>query len=175
GDRHDDEWVIDGEKWFSSHARFASFLVVMAVTDPDAPPHRRLSAFVVPADTPGIEIVRNVGVSGHEEHEGTHAYIRYEGVRVPADHLLGERGAGFAVAQTRLGGGRIHHAMRTVGLVRRSFDMMCERAVSRTTKGELLGRKQLVQEMIADSWIQMEQFRLLVLRTAWRIDRYNDY
>ncbi|OHV49057.1 acyl-CoA dehydrogenase family protein [Pseudofrankia sp. BMG5.36] len=170
-----DEWVIDGEKWFSSHARFASFLIVMAVTDPDAPPHQRLSAFVVPADTPGINIVRNVGVSGHDEHEGTHAYIRYEGVRVPADHLLGERGAGFAVAQTRLGGGRIHHAMRTVGLVRRSFEMMCERAVSRTTKGEMLGRKQLVQEMIADSWIQMEQFRLLVLRTAWRIDRYNDY
>ncbi|MDT3439579.1 acyl-CoA dehydrogenase family protein, partial [Pseudofrankia sp. BMG5.37] len=170
-----DEWVIDGEKWFSSHARFASFLIVMAVTDPDAPAHRRLSAFVVPADTPGIDIVRNVGVSGHDEHEGIHAYIRYEGVRVPADHLLGERGAGFAVAQTRLGGGRIHHAMRTVGLVRRSFEMMCERAVSRTTKGEMLGRKQLVQEMIADSWIQMEQFRLLVLRTAWRIDRYNDY
>ncbi|OHV31873.1 MULTISPECIES: acyl-CoA dehydrogenase family protein [Pseudofrankia] len=170
-----DEWVIDGEKWFSSHARFASFLIVMAVTDPDAPSHRRMSAFVVPADTPGINIVRNVGVSGHDEHEGTHAYIRYEGVRVPADHLLGERGAGFAVAQTRLGGGRIHHAMRTVGLVRRAFEMMCERAVSRTTKGEVLGRKQLVQEMIADSWIQMEQFRLLVLRTAWRIDRYNDY
>jgi len=170
-----DEWVIDGEKWFSSHARFASFLIVMAVTDPDAPSHRRMSAFVVPAATPGINIVRNVGVSGHDEHEGTHAYIRYEGVRVPADHLLGERGAGFAVAQTRLGGGRIHHAMRTVGLVRRAFEMMCERAVSRTTKGEVLGRKQLVQEMIADSWIQMEQFRLLVLRTAWRIDRYNDY
>jgi acyl-CoA dehydrogenase len=96
-------------------------------------------------------------------------------VRIPADHILGDRGEGFAVAQTRLGGGRIHHAMRTVGLVRRAFDAMCERALSRQTQGEVLARKQLVQAMIADSWIQMEQFRLLVLRTAWRIDRYDDY
>lgn len=170
-----DEWVINGEKWFSSHARFASFYIVMAVTEPDAPAHRRLSALIVPAETPGIEIIRDMAVFAHGEEQGTHAYLRYTDVRVPADHLLGERGAGFAVAQTRLGGGRIHHAMRTVGLVRRSFDMMCERAVSRTTKGEMLGRKQLVQEMIADSWIQLEQFRLFVLRTAWRIDEYNDY
>ena len=170
-----DEWVIDGEKWFSSHARFASFLIVLAVTDPDAPPHQRMSMFVVPSDAPGLRTVREVGVWGHDEEIGTHAYLRYEGVRVPADHLLGERGGGFAVAQTRLGGGRIHHAMRTVGLVRRAFDMMCERAVSRTTKGERLADKQLVQQMIADSWIEMEQFRLLVLRTAWRIDKHDDY
>lgn len=170
-----DEWVIDGEKWFSSHARFASFLIVLAVTDPDAPPHQRMSMFVVPSDAPGLRTVREVGVWGHDEEIGTHAYLRYEGVRIPADHLLGERGGGFAVAQTRLGGGRIHHAMRTVGLVRRAFDMMCERAVSRTTKGERLADKQLVQQMIADSWIEMEQFRLLVLRTAWRIDKYDDY
>jgi acyl-CoA dehydrogenase len=89
--------------------------------------------------------------------------------------MLGNRGDGFLVAQTRLGGGRIHHAMRTVGLVKKAFDMMCERALSRTTKGELLARKQLVQAMVADSWIQLEQFRLLVLRTAWKIDKYNDY
>ncbi|MGF7239260.1 MAG: acyl-CoA dehydrogenase family protein [Frankia sp.] len=171
-----DEWVINGEKWFSSHARFSSFIILMAVTDPDAPPHQRLSAFVVPTDTPGVTFVRDVAVYGHgEKNGGTHAYLRYTDTRIPADHLLGERGAGFAVAQTRLGGGRIHHAMRTVGLVRRAFEMMCERAVSRTTQGEQLGRKQLVQEMIADSWIQLEQFRLFVLRTAWRIDRYNDY
>jgi len=170
-----DEWVINGEKWFSSHARFASFLIVLAVTEPDAPAHKRMSMFVVPADTPGVEILRNVGVYGHDEAEGTHAYVRYTDVRIPADHILGARGDGFAVAQTRLGGGRIHHAMRTVGLVRRAFEMMCERALSRVTKGELLGSKQLVQAMIADSWIQIEQFRLLVLRTAWRIDRYNDY
>jgi len=170
-----DEWVINGEKWFSSHANFASFLIVLAVSEPDEPGHKRMSMFVVPADTPGINIVRNVPVYGHDNDLGTHSYIRYENVRIPKDHLLGERGAGFAVAQTRLGGGRIHHAMRTVGLVKEAFDQMCERALSRVTQGEVLARKQLVQEMIADSWIQMEQFRLLVLRTAWKIDRYNDY
>jgi acyl-CoA dehydrogenase len=168
-----DEWVINGEKWFSSHANFASFLIVLAVTDPDEPAHRRMSMFVVPKDTPGVNILRNVAVYGHEQ--GTHSYIRYEDVRIPKDHLLGGRGQGFVVAQTRLGGGRIHHAMRTVGLVRRAFDMMCERALSRVTKGEVLAGKQLVQAMIADSWVQIEQFRLLVLRTAWKIDRYHDY
>jgi acyl-CoA dehydrogenase len=170
-----DEWVINGEKWFSSHANFASFLIVLAVTDPEEQAHRRMSMFVVPADTPGIEILRNVPVYGHADDAGTHSYIRYDDVRIPRDHLLGQRGQGFVVAQTRLGGGRIHHAMRTVGLVKRAFDMMCERVLSRTTKGELLARKQLVQAMIADSWIELEQFRLLVLRTAWRIDEYQDY
>ena len=128
-----------------------------------------------PADTPGVEIVRNVGVYGHPEDEGTHSYVRYTDVRIPADHLLGGRGEGFVVAQTRLGGGRIHHAMRTVGLVKQALDQMCERALSRSTQGEMLARKQLVQAMIADSWIQIEQFRLLVLRTAWKIDKYDDY
>jgi acyl-CoA dehydrogenase len=173
--RDGDEWVLNGEKWFSSHARYASFLIVLAVTDPDEQAHRRLSMFVVPADAPGVEIIRNVPVYGHDPEQGTHAYIRYTDVRIPADHILGGRGDGFVVAQTRLGGGRIHHAMRTVGLVKRAFDMMCERALSRETKGELLARKQLVQAMIADSWIQLEQFRLLVLRTAWKIDKYDDY
>jgi acyl-CoA dehydrogenase len=168
-----DEWVINGEKWFSSHANFASFLIVLAVTDPDEPAHRRMSMFVVPKETPGVNILRNVPVYGHDE--GTHSYIRYEDVRIPKDHLLGGRGEGFVVAQTRLGGGRIHHAMRTVGVVKRAFDMMCERALSRVTQGEVLARKQLVQAMIADSWVQIEQFRLLVLRTAWKIDRYDDY
>ncbi|MEO9327851.1 acyl-CoA dehydrogenase family protein [Gordonia aurantiaca] len=170
-----DHWVINGEKWFSSHANFASFLIVMAVTDPDADRHHRSSMFVVPADTPGVEIVRNVGVSGHEAIGDTHAYVRYTDVRIPADHILGERGQGFAVAQTRLGGGRIHHAMRTVGLVRESLDMMIERAVSRKSGGGTLADRQLVQEMLADSWIQLEQFRLLVLQTAWKIDRFKDY
>ena len=173
--RDGDDWVISGEKWFSSNARFASFLIVMAVTDPEAEPHRRLSMFVVPSDTPGVEIIRNVGVWGHEYSESTHAYIRYDDVRIPADHILGGEGDGFLVAQTRLGGGRIHHAMRTVGLVRRELDMMLERSVSRTTRGKRLADHQLVQEMLADSWIQLEQFRLLVLRTAWKIDRYQDY
>lgn len=170
-----DEWVINGEKWFSSHAAFSSFYIVMAVTDPDAPRHHRASMFVVPADTPGITIVRNVGVWGHDEAEGTHAYVRYEDVRVPADHILGERGSGFAVAQTRLGGGRIHHAMRTVGLVRQSLEMMLERAVSRKSGDGRLADRQLVQEHIAESWIQLQQFRLLVLQTAWKIDQYHDY
>ncbi|RNL62892.1 acyl-CoA dehydrogenase [Nocardioides marmoriginsengisoli] len=170
-----DSWVINGEKWFSSHASFASFLIVMAVTDADAPPHGRLSAFVVPADTPGIEIVRDIDLYGHSPGQGTQSYVRYTNARIPLDHLLGERGGGFAVAQTRLGGGRIHHAMRTAGLAGRALEMMCERAASRSIQGEPLARKQLVQEMIADSWIELEQFKLLVLRTAWRIDQYNDY
>ena len=172
-----DEWVINGEKWFSSNARFASFLIVMVVTEPDNPPYQQQSMLLVPTDTPGVEIIRNVGLSYHSEteDEGTHAYIRYTDVRIPKENLLGPRGGGFIVAQTRLGGGRIHHAMRTSGRVQRIFDMMCERAISRTTQGELLSKKQMVQEMIADSWIEMEMFRLLVLRTAWRIDRYNDY
>ena len=121
--------------------------------------------------------MRNVNVYGHAEGHGTHSYIRirYHDVRIPADHLLGGRGEGFIVAQTRLRGGRIHHAMRTVGLVKQALDMMCERVLSRTTQGDVLAKKQLVQEMIADSWLQLEQFRLLVLRTAWRIDRYEDY
>lgn len=170
-----DSWVISGEKWFSSHARFSSFFIVMAVTDPDADRHQRASMFVVPADTPGIEIVRNVAVYGHDEVEGTHAYVRYHDVRIPKDHILGARGQGFAVAQTRLGGGRIHHAMRTVGLVRESIDMMVERAVSRRSGTGTLADRQLVQAMIADSWIEYQQFRLLVLQTAWKIDKHQDY
>jgi acyl-CoA dehydrogenase len=170
-----DDWVINGEKWFSSNARYASFLIVMAVTDPQNPPYQQMSMFIVPAGTPGVNILRNVGLAGEPEGQGAHAYIRYENVRVPRENLLGDRGGAFVVAQTRLGGGRIHHAMRTMGLVKRVFDMLCERAVSRHTQGELLGKKQMVQEMIADSWIEMEQFRLLTLRTAWKIDHYRDY
>ncbi|MDI6872486.1 MAG: acyl-CoA dehydrogenase family protein [Bacillota bacterium] len=167
------EWVIQGEKWFSSNARTADFFIVMAGTDPYAAPYRQQSMFIVPADTPGIEIIRNVGHRLGEE--GAHAYVRYNDVRVPHDHLLGERGDAFVVAQVRLGGGRIHHAMRTVGLIRRSFDMMCRRALSRITQGEQLAKKQLVQQAIADSWCELEAFRLLVLRTAWKIDKYQDY
>lgn len=170
-----DEYVINGEKWFSSNARYASFLICMAVTDPEASAHQRATMFVVEKDTPGLEIVRNVGVGQEAPGHGSHGYVRYNDVRVPKENMLGPRGQGFAVAQTRLGGGRIHHAMRTVGQIKRAFDMMCERSLSRSTKGELLADKQMVQEKIADSWIEMEMFRLLVLRTAWRIDQYNDY
>jgi len=172
-----DEWVINGEKWFSSNARYSTFLIVMVVTDPDNPPYQQQSMFLVPTDTPGVEIIRNVGLGYESETDdhGSHAYMHYNNVRVPKENLLGPRGGGFVVAQTRLGGGRIHHAMRTSGRVQRIFDMMCERAISRTTQGELLSRKQMVQEMIADSWLEMEMFRLFVLRTAWRIDKYQDY
>jgi acyl-CoA dehydrogenase len=170
-----DVWVINGQKWFSSNASLSSFLIVMAVTDPDNPPYQRMSMILVPTDTPGVNIVRDVGLGYEQPGEGHHAYVRYEDVRVPKENMLGPQGGAFVVAQTRLGGGRIHHAMRTVGLVQRCFDLMCERAVSRTTQDEMLGKKQLVQGMVADSWLDMESFRLLVLRTAWRIDKYKDY
>jgi alkylation response protein AidB-like acyl-CoA dehydrogenase len=170
-----DEWVINGEKWFSSYACFASFLIVMAVTHPDNPPYQRQSMFVVPRDAAGVSIIRNVGMGYQEPGTGYEAYVRYDNVRVPKDHLLGEAGQAFAIAQTRLGGGRIHHAMRTVGLVRRLYDALCERAVSRFTQGETLARKQLVQAAVADSWTQLEMFRLLTLQTAWKIDKYRDY
>ncbi|ADP81244.1 acyl-CoA dehydrogenase family protein [Pseudofrankia inefficax] len=170
-----DEWVLNGEKWFSSNAAFAAFALVLAVTEPDARRHRRLSMFIVPTATPGFEIIRNVANYGDLPGTGTHSYVRYDNVRIPGANLLGERGGGFVVAQVRLGGGRVHHAMRSVGLVRRALDMMCERALSRRSGGRLLADTQLVQAMIADTWLQIEQFRLLVLRTAARIDRYQDY
>ncbi|BBX10720.1 acyl-CoA dehydrogenase family protein [Mycolicibacterium aichiense] len=174
-ERDGDEWVINGEKWFSSNARNASFFIVMVVTNPEARTHQKMSLFIVPAETPGIEIIRNVGVGGESDDRAGHGYIRYNDVRVPADHVLGGEGQAFAIAQTRLGGGRVHHAMRTIALARKAFDMMCERAVSRKTRSGPLGDYQMTQEKIADSWIQIEQFRLLVLRTAWKIDKYHDY
>ena len=166
------EWVIDGEKWFSSNARYAEFLIVMAVTNPENPPHARMSMFIVPRCTEGVEFVRNVKVMGddHAGDGGIHGYMRYDKVRVPADAMLGGLGEGFKVAQARLGGGRVHHAMRTVGKCRRALDMMLERAVSRRAQGRLLADHQFVQGMIADSAIELEQFRLLVMQTAWVID-----
>jgi acyl-CoA dehydrogenase len=134
-----------------------------------------MSMFLVPTDTPGVNIVRNVGLGSEPDGEGTHALIHYEDVRVPDDALLGGEGQAFAIAQTRLGGGRIHHAMRTIGMCQRAIDMMCERALSRTTQGSLLADKQFVQGYIADSYAQLAQFRLFVLHTAWAIDRYQDY
>ncbi|HEX4659633.1 MAG TPA: acyl-CoA dehydrogenase family protein [Streptosporangiaceae bacterium] len=170
-----DEWVISGQKYFSSNARTASFLIVMAVTDPDVSPYRGMSMFLVPAGAPGVNIVRNVGLYGEPLNDGSHALIHYEDVRVPRDALLGGEGQAFAIAQTRLGGGRIHHAMRTIGLAQKALDMMCERALSRQTAGSLLADKQFVQGYIADSYAQLAQFRLFVLYTAWEIDKYHDY
>jgi acyl-CoA dehydrogenase len=168
--REGDEWVIEGEKWYSSNARYASFLIVMAVTNPDNAPHERMSMFIVPAESPGIVIKRNVPGMNDAEDEGTQAYIHYDRVRVPADAMLGKPGEAFKVAQARLGGGRIHHAMRTVGVCNRALEMMLERAVSRRTQARLLADHQFVKGMIAQSAIELEQFRLLVLKTAWIID-----
>ena len=170
-----DEWVINGWKFFSSNAKTASFLIVMAVTDPDVSAYQGMSMFLVPSDTPGVKIERNIGLAGEPLNEGFHALIHYDDVRVPAEALLGGEGQAFAIAQTRLGGGRIHHAMRTIGLAKKALDMMCERALSRETAGSLLGDKQFVQGYIADSYAQLVQFRLFVLYTAWEIDEYNDY
>jgi acyl-CoA dehydrogenase len=173
--REGDEYVINGEKWFSSNARWAEFLLVVVVTDPDAPIHSGASILLVPRGTPGMEIVRNVGMGNDRGDEGAEAYVRYTDCRVPVENCIGGEGQGFAAAQTRLGGGRVHHAMRTVASLNKAFDMMCERAISRYTQGTLLSEKQMVQEMIADSYVQMQQFRLHVMYTAWLIDKHKTY
>ncbi|HEY6318368.1 MAG TPA: acyl-CoA dehydrogenase family protein [Acidimicrobiia bacterium] len=165
------EWVIEGEKWFSSNLRYAEFAIVMAVTDPDVSVYQGTSMFLVPTSTPGVDIIRNVGLGSEHEGEGSHAYVHYDQVRVPAENLLGGEGQAFVIAQTRLGGGRVHHAMRTIGMCQRAIDMMCRRALSRVTQGEVLAKKQMVQEAVADSYIDLQQFRLLVLQTAWKIDQ----
>lgn len=170
-----DEWVINGEKWFASNARFAEFMIVICKTDSDAESrHARFSTIIVPRGTPGVEIVSEPGMCGEPADRGKHAHLRFTDVRVPAENLLGPRGGGFRVAQSRLGGGRIHHAMRTIGMCQRALDMMCERALSRVTQGELLSKKQLVQADIAECWIELEQFKLLVLKTAWMLDQGQD-
>ncbi len=169
-----DHWVLNGEKWFASNARFANFFIVMAVTDPDsADRYRRASMFIVPADTPGIEIIKNYGFYG--EPEPTHGHLRWTNVRVPAENMLGERGDAFVVAQVRLGGGRLHHAMRTIAEATKCLELTSERVLSRTTKGQRLADLQMVQEKIADSWVQLRQFRLLVLETAWLADQGNSW
>src|SRR5882762_3354722 len=166
-----DEWVINGWKFFSSNAKTSSFLIVMVVTNPEVSAYQGMSMFLVPTDTPGVNIVRNVGLHGERDGEGSHALIHYDNVRVPADAVLGGEGQAFVIAQTRLGGGRIHHAMRTVGTCQRALDMLCERALSRTTQGTLLADKQIVQQYVADSWIELHQFRLQVLHAAWVCDQ----
>ena len=170
-----DEWVINGWKYFSSNARTAKFIIVMAVTNPDVSPYKGMSMFLVPTDTPGLEVERHIGLIGEHRDEGMHALIHYNNVRVPVDNLLGNEGEAFVIAQTRLGGGRVHHAMRTVGQCQRALDMMCERALSRETQGSILAEKQMVQQDVADSYAELMQFRLLVLYTAWQIDKYKDY
>ncbi|MER5183400.1 acyl-CoA dehydrogenase family protein [Streptomyces sp. NPDC002896] len=174
-ERDGDDWVINGWKFFSSNARTASFFIVMAVTDPDAGPYEGMSMFLVPAGTPGIDIERNVGLGDEPIGDGAHALIHYDNVRVGPDAVLGGPGQAFAIAQTRLGGGRVHHAMRTIGQAQKALDMLCERALSRRTRDGVLADKQFVQGYIADSYAQLTQFRLFVLYVAWSIDKHNDY
>ena len=172
--REGDEYVIDGHKWFTSSADGAAFAVVMAVTDPGAAPHARASQIVVPTDEPGFEIVRNLPVMG-EGGRGwaSHAEVRLTNVRVPVGNRLGAEGAGFVLAQERLGPGRIHHCMRWIGICERAFDLMCGRAATRQlAPGEPLGSRQLVQAWIAESRAEIDAARLLVLRTAGEIDRH---
>ena len=169
-----EDWVIDGHKWFSSNASIADFLIVMAVTDPDARPHQRASMFLVDTDTPGVEIVRDVATMEHPWESfgryGNHAEVRYRQVRVPAEALLGARGAGFLIAQQRLYPGRIHHCMRWLGVARRAFDMLCERSLYRYAHGAVLSQHQTVQNWIADSAAEMQAARLMTLHAAWKMD-----
>jgi acyl-CoA dehydrogenase len=176
-ERDGDEWIITGEKFFTSNAANASFFIVMTVTNPDVHPYRGMSMFLVPRDTPGILVLRPTHTMGEPTDSDAidHPHLRYDGVRVPGDALLGEEGQAFEIAQTRLSGGRIHHAMRAIGQASYAFDMMCERALSRKTRDRVVGEMQLVQHAIADSYAQIEQFRLFVLRTAWRIDQGHGY
>src|SRR3954449_824451 len=167
-------WVIHGHKWFTSNASIADFLIVMAVTEPDAPRYQRASMFIVPVGTPGVTILRDVATMEHPAEEfgrlGGHAEVVYDGVRVGPEALLGARGAGFLIAQHRLGPGRIHHCMRWLGVSRRAFDMLCERAQSRYAHGSLLAEKDTVREWIADSAAEMQAARLMTLHAAWRMD-----
>jgi acyl-CoA dehydrogenase len=172
--RDGDDYVINGHKWFSSNASIADFLIVMAVTDPDARSHQRASMFIVPADTPGVNILRDVPTMEHPEESfgklGGHAEILYEDVRIPADQLLGAEGEGFLIAQHRLGPGRIHHCMRWLGVSKRAFDMLCERSLVRYAHGGLLAEKQTVQNWIADSAAQWQAARFMTLHAAWVMD-----
>jgi acyl-CoA dehydrogenase len=170
--RDGDSWVIRGRKWFTSAADGASFAIVMAVTDPEAPSvHARASQIIVPASTPGFRLVRNLSVMGEPDTGyASHSEVVFEDVQVPHSNLLGAQGAGFAIAQARLGPGRIHHCMRWVGICQRAFDLLCTRAVQRElSPGRPLGLKGPVQEWIADSRAEIDASRLLVLHAAWRI------
>jgi acyl-CoA dehydrogenase len=167
--RDGDEWVINGHKWFTSGAIGAKFAIVMAVTDPDAEAHSRMSQIIVPADTPGFNILRPVPVMG--ETEGAHCEIIYDNVRVPVTNVLGEVGDGFRIAQRRLGPGRIHHCMRWLGQMQRAFEIMCNYALTREAFGGPLAEKQTVQNWIADSAAEIQACRLLTMHAASKIDQ----
>ena len=168
--RDGDDWVIDGHKWFSSGAEGAAFAILMAVTDPDAEPHRRATQIIVPADSPGIQITP-VPIFGHRGHGwSTHCEVTYSGVRVPVKNTLGEPGDGFRIAQKRLGPGRIHHVMRWLGQMQRAFELLCTRALEREAFGSRLADKQTIQNWIADSAADIHACRLMTLDAAHKID-----
>ena len=173
-ERVGDEYVIIGHKWFTSAADGSAFAIVMAVTDPGAPPHQRASQIIVPTDTPGYSLVRNIKVMGDEgEGYATHGEVRFERCRVPVTNRIGDEGAGFALAQERLGPGRIHHCMRWMGICERALDLTCRHAATRElSPGVVLGTKQSVQHMIADSRAEIDAARLLILDTARQIDAH---
>ncbi len=170
--REGEHYVINGHKWFTTSADGAAFAIVMTITNPDAEPHRRASQILVPADTPGFEIIRNIPVMGHTgDGWASHSEIRYTDVRVPVSNLIGKEGEGFRLAQERLGPGRIHHCMRFIGIAERSFDLMCSYAVSRELdEQKKLGDMQFIQGFIAESRVEIDAARLMVLKTARSID-----
>jgi acyl-CoA dehydrogenase len=171
-ERDGDGYVLNGRKWWTSGAASERCKVViyMGVSDPEAEPHKQHSMILVPLDAPGVNIVRTLPVFGYDEGHGGHCEVLFEDVRVPASNVLGEEGAGFAIAQARLGPGRIHHCMRAIGMAERAFDLMCERAHVRHPFGKPLTRQGVVRNWIAESRIEIEQVRLLVLKTAWLMD-----
>jgi len=169
---HDgDDYVLNGHKWWISGAarERCRVAIVMGKTDPAAPPHRQQSMMLVPMDASGLENVRSLPVFGYQDNEG-HCELVFRDVRVPVDHLLGEEGGGFAMAQSRLGPGRIHHCMRAIGVAERALELMCRRVRARTAFGKPLAEQGVIQQWIADSRIEIEQVRLLVLKTAWLMD-----
>ena len=171
--RDGNDYVIDGHKWFTSNATHPNckIVIAMVVTDPDASKHRRASQILVPMDTPGFKVVRPVPVFNDDGGHG-HCEVLYENVRVPASNLLGEEGDGFPIAQARLGPGRIHHCMRAIGGAERALDLMCERATTRFAHGSVLADKGVIQNWIAESRMEIDQARWLVLHTAWKMDKY---
>ncbi len=170
-ERDGDDYVLNGHKWWVSGAmrERCRILIAMGKTDPRAAPHRQQSMILVPRDTPGVRIVRNLRVFGYTDPEG-HAEIRFEDVRVPATNLIGGEGDGFLIAQARLGPGRIHHCMRSIGAAERALELMCARARERVTFGQPLAERANVQDWIAESRIELEMARLLTLKAAWLMD-----
>lgn len=171
--RDGDEYVINGRKWFTTAAHGATFAVVMAVTNPEAAPHQRASQIIVPTDTPGFNHLRRIPIMGEEGYGwSSHSEVQYEDCRVPVKNLLGEEGAGFKIAQSRLGPGRIHHCMRWLGICERAFGLMCERASTReVAPGRALGTQQMIQQWIAESRAEINAARLMVREAAWLIDQ----